>query len=227
MFGEMNQDNPSLPAQLRFWSPLLFALALIGLLVVACHSPTPVPAPAPAHDANWEATVTAGQARLRAARANPAPAPTPVPVDPAAKARADAAALLGQAGSARASGDLGIAWELARQAVAKSPDDAEAQAFLKDVEAQKQAAEEEAAEQAYAAAHNGWTKTRSHNMGMFFWRQPNTSMLAAICAEFDLERRISWAEYARRSGAKDPQLDYLLGDILANCQRTTNGLPLG
>jgi hypothetical protein len=72
----------------------------------------------------------------------PIPAPAPAPVaDPAAQARAEAVDLLGAAGSARQAGDLGIAWELGRQAVAKWPEYAEAQAFVKEVEAQKRAAE--------------------------------------------------------------------------------------
>lgn len=68
------------------------------------------------------------------------PAPLPPP-DPAAQARAEAVEMLGAAGSARQAGDLGIAWELARQAVAKSPNYTEAQNFLKAVEAQRAEAE--------------------------------------------------------------------------------------
>jgi hypothetical protein len=80
--------------------------------------------------------------------------PPPAPVDPTPdQAKAAAVDLLGAAGSARAAGDLGVAWELGRQAAAKWPAYTEAQQFVKDVEAQKKAAEEAAAQAAVAAAH--------------------------------------------------------------------------
>lgn len=104
----------------------LLALALLS----ACGAAQPTAPPAAA-------------AAAAPAVAAPAPAPNPAEV-----ARAEAVGLLGAAGSARQAGDLGIAWELARQAVAKSPDYAEASAFLREVETEKRYAERDAAREA-------------------------------------------------------------------------------
>src|SRR5215831_3040491 len=133
-------DNVHAHPKPPFWQrhPLALGFGLVGLLAVL--TATGVIAP------------PFGGGAPRAAAIAPAPlaAPPAAPVDATPEeAKAEAVRLLGAAGSARAAGDLGIAWELGRQAAAKWPAYAEAQQFVKDVAAQKQAAE--AAAQAEAA----------------------------------------------------------------------------
>jgi hypothetical protein len=155
----------------------------------------------------------------------PAAAAAAVPADPTPdEARAEAVRLLGAAGSARTAGDLGIAWELGRQAAAKWPAYAEAQQFVTDVEAQRKTADDAAA---YAAAHNGWSPGGESFLFSFYFSQPDVSLLAATCAAVDTGAAMTPDDYTRRQQAGDPALGRQLYAILQQCRVDTRGLPLG
>jgi len=132
--------------------------------------------------------------------------------------------LLGAAGSARTAGDLGIAWELGRQAVAKWPAYGEAQQFVKEVEAQKQAAEDAAA---YAAAHNGWSKGSESYLFDYYFSQPGVSFLAATCAAFTTPRYVSHDAWTNWAHGNAPAVGRQVSAVLQQCQADSRGLPLG
>lgn len=103
-----------------------------------------------------------------------------------AQAQADAIGLLGAAGSMREAGDLGLALELGRQAVGKAPSYAEAQAFVREVEAQKKAAEEAAkvaaARHAAAAAREKSAADRETFVRRLNAAGATQSMIAGVAA---------------------------------------------
>jgi hypothetical protein len=127
-----------------------------GAVVVACLQGPARPPAAPAAAAGAQAQ--APKRAQVAADAEQVKAAVETRAREQAQARADAVDLLGAAGSMRQAGDLGLALELGRQAVGKAPDYAEAQTFVKEVEAQR--ADAERARVAAVAEYRGTVERR-------------------------------------------------------------------
>jgi hypothetical protein len=199
--------------------------ALAALVVAGCGDPASPPARPALPPVAPAAQATAGAALERAAtqalatQAAARPAADPTSED----AKAEAVRLLGAAGSARAAGDLGIAWELGRQAVAKWPAYTEAQQFVADVATQKQAAEDAAVDK---AANNGWSSGARSFIFQFYYAKPNTTFLAATCAAENTIWRIPYDDYVRRQRANDPALGQALYSFLERCKADALDIPL-
>src|SRR5262245_50372378 len=153
--------SPHQGKRIAGWAGVVF-LAVMGLSAAA---PPAAPAKAQAPAAT-PTTKAAAQPPAPVAPTAPAAAPDPA----VEEAKAEAVRLLGAAGAARQRGDLGVAWELGRQAVAKWPAYAEAKQFVTEVEAErkvadaaeaKRKADEAAAAQARAQAEAAAAQARA------------------------------------------------------------------
>jgi len=192
--------------------------------------------------------IVLGAARPAPAKPAAVAAATPAPVAVApplptsgrygtAESRAKAVELLGAAVSMREAGDLGIAWELSRQALAEWPDYWDAWQFKSQVEAQRANAERVAAEQeraraaaaaeaAYLAQNNGWSKAEESHLLRSYYDPPRTSGLAAACIVQNVKRAIPYAEWLRWIDHDDQRIKGQVTEIIRRCRADPLDIPV-